>query len=117
MKLLAGAVALGGIALSASAFAAVGHRPAPTTVHSSALLFDGQIRCSVSIETPAHVGQPLRVRVRLHNVSKQPIQITQYGHDTWLVINGSDGRTFDTRMSVGYGHGGPKLHPRTIAAG
>jgi hypothetical protein len=117
MRRLVATTVLGAIALVASAFAAAGHRPAPTSVHSSALLLDGRVRCSVSIATPALVGQPLRVRVRLHNLSDQPVQITLGWHSTWLRIKGSGGRIFDTRDAGGYSHGGPRPFPTTIAAG
>jgi hypothetical protein len=117
-RFAAAAAALGVPVLAASAFAAAaGHRPAPATVHSSALLFGGRVRCSVSIVTPAQVGRPLHVRVRLHNISDQPIDVTQYSNDTWLVVKSADGTRFDTRLAGGFSHGGPRLPPTTIAAG
>lgn len=116
MKYLAGTAALGAIALTATAFAAAAHRPAPTTVQSSALLFNGQVRCSVSLASPAHVGKLLHGWLQLHNLSDRPIQITQYTDDTGLSIKGSDGTTFDTQ-EPSYGTGGGPPGPISIGAG
>jgi hypothetical protein len=103
--------------LVASALAATTHATRKS-VHSSVLLFNGRVRCSVSIDTPAEVGQPLRVRFRLHNISHDGIHVIwDVQHDTWLVINGSDGTTFDTRKAGGYGLGGGPLPYTSIAPG
>lgn len=120
MKLLAGAAALSAIAVAASAVAFAGRTAGepsrPATVHSSALIFHGRVRCFVSVGTPAQLGRDIRVRFRYRNVSSHAIRVDFQNQGPWLVIKGSDGRKYDTRVGMFFPSTGP-VPPRRIAPG
>jgi hypothetical protein len=96
MKKLAGAIVLGAIALTAATSHAAGRPDAPTTVHSSALVLHGRVRCTATVATPARVGRALQIAFRFHNLSRR----TAVVDGTWLVIKASDGTTYDTRVPL-----------------
>lgn len=98
MKRLLAAAGL--LALTAATSAYGGSHSGTRTVSSSRLVQGGNIRITVSIDTPVQAGHALRVTYRVRNVSKQPRKIElDYPTSLWLVVRSSDGMTYDTRRA------------------
>lgn len=97
------------VALAASACGS-GHRtsgPPPSgsdvstrTVSSSRLIVHGAVRCTAAVSTPVAVGQTLRVAFSFHNVSHRAVKVPLGYGSSWLVVKGSTGTTYDTRVPL-----------------
>jgi hypothetical protein len=130
MKGLACMVALLTIPVAGSACGSTHHSGSPTShpqgsvvstkaISSSRLILGGRVRCTATVTTPVHVGGVLRVVFSVRNVSQQPVKVPLAHEDLWLVVEGADGTTYDTRRAAEAtgSLGGPYIAPTTIRAG
>jgi hypothetical protein len=66
-----------------------------TISRSSALILDRRVRCTATVSSDVQAGQDVSVKFTLHNISRRRIKV--FGL-LWLVVKGTDGTTYDTRV-------------------
>lgn len=109
-------VAVALLALAGAVSACAGGHASPQgggTTSPTGFIANGSLRCTATAPSSVQAGTPLRVIIRVKNVSNHTVNLPNPGGDLdyGAVVKAADGTTYDTRYVGGMGGFGPTEDP------